>query len=1412
MRTEPVDFRRALHEVGTDWSETGEEMARVLGKLQDWSDVLQNKCSVLVGSANSGKTSELRLRASLLRTDGKHACFVSVRELLAGGVLDEALESREATALKAWSSTPSERLFLFVDSLDEAALSGPRDVRTCLRRLVGRVAVAAENVTWVVSTRPAVLNLEVLEAIDDALGVSVSRLVIAKHSRIDDAADSKAVSTASPADRTVTAKLYKLSKFTEVQARDFLQRVVGVADASAVVSAARQHGLGHLLLSPGKCRLLGRMRLLDEPPTSLDKIFRRSIMLHLDAPSSGRKATLKATLAELEVEASRLAAASTLCERMNIELPSESDTPSPQALSARDVVRGLRDSELGHLLSSDFFEESGHQQVKIQPDDTRFYLAARRLCDLIKGREDARKVAQVLGWRAPSGEVGIFIPFMPVAGWLATLSHRFRQECMELDVQCVAFFGDLRCLPVPEAEAVLKAAVRQIADGREIGRGAYQLTADNYWQAGGSLLMPCVEALFNEYVDHEDVRAILLDIARTVRSSLLRGAALARIGNRHDLVLEDHDLLAYLLVAGDDADLAELRRAALASGDLSHGSLLLLIRHCAWSTLDVDDIMVLVGKALDADDRNVMLRIALIHEACPSAPTEDLLALTARLLERLVSSLPPVEDEYLPEDPEQSRWLAEVLADALAELVRRPVIGNTAQRVASLIVRFKSEVLDRETWQRIDAGSLRKALEPDSLLRSEVVRQLLAAHGAAGEQEIWRRFAFWQPLIEVTAAEARAEQAEAVAMVLDERAERIEQKGQRAEQASTPVAPRVGGKARDELKDRQAAMAAGTDVTALSWVAQRLPVVGGTSRFGDVTLDTFEANCGPELAAAVLTGLKRLWRVEAPRRDEDNTHSTYWSTIAGLQGLYLEFGTGKLSQLTKHELRRALDYGLYELNGVPKWYWDLAAIDAGEAAAFLRETLKRAEVGAVSAERAAKVLNLLGDAPLAIQSALAADAWSAVCETSLDDYRTDNVLSVLVGKKLVDADVFAREAQKRVFGAPSGSASALWAAHWMLMDAAAFLQQMDLARSESGDGVDRMIVDIATGLEHGRGPNIQELAKTSSAAVDAVKMLYRELVRILPRQQDESRPLDDDYPTQRESAQRTRDRLPGVLASIGTTGGYLALRELRDAAANLPERLYLASLMYRTAESMQRSQRPMTEAEYVEFEGSLRPPPSSLDAFAQQVENDILDVKDIVEKGEFSPRRFLATAVQDVVAGVVKSMEDDFQLYLGGLLEVLGRKQYSVFRESQGSDDARRDISIAMPAEGWKATLELKVTGGDWTVAEYRDSLRSQLVGLYMRERHTTVGYFVVLRQSRRGWELPDGKLEYEELLRLLSEDALLLEGERPELRLRVIGIDATEPLKADGSPVRANSEPKAVKEAKKAKKTAGKRKGTSTA
>ncbi|MDP1686103.1 hypothetical protein [Hydrogenophaga sp.] len=1360
-----------------------------------------------MGSANSGKTSELRLQARALREEHVHACFISVRELLVGGVVEDALERNESAALNAWSSTPHQQLFLFVDSIDEATLSGARDLGRCLGKLVERVAVAQENVTWVLSTRPAVLNQDVLDAIDDSLGVKVSRRAAQENKSVSilDAAESTATSKpASPKEEKI-AKLFRLSPLNRKQSKILLESALGFSEASEVMAAADHHGLGHLLLSPGKCRLLAQMDLVKNPPASLEQTYRRSVALHLNAPTSGRSIGVNAAKERLEAEAARLAAASTLCERLNIELPSETEDHSPQALSARSIVQGLLDSELQYLLSGDFFEESGHQQVKMQPDDIRSYLAAKRLSELVKGREDALRVAQVLGWRAPTGEKGIVTPFFPVAGWLATLNRYFLQECLDLDPQCVAFFGDLRHMPLPDAQGALTAAVHEIVAGRRIGRGAYILTSENYWQAGGVSLLPVVCSLFKEHIENEDARELLLDIAKTVRSPILRDHAFAWVGNSYLRILEDGDLLEYFLVAGNAADRQQLRNAALRAKSMSETSLRLVLRNCAWIDLSAKDITKLVRPFFEDEERSFILGYSLTHEVAPAASVEQLLDLSKRMCDVVVELITADIEDGTHQQHEQVERIAEVVAKFLVELAERTLTSASVKSVASLVVRLKMQVLDSEVISGVEFDTLRRKLQPPSPLRTAVVSQLMKAYKSADELTLWRVFVSGQTLVFPSLDEARFAKAVLLTKVLQEHAAALERSRQEKPKKVAPARiTRASTEGRADLLTRKSGISAGTDVDALSWVAQVLASTSAISTYGEVTLDKFEVAFGADLTSAVSHGLKAIWRARAPRRDEENPRSTYWSTIAGLQGLHLELAANKTPALPKKELQRALDYGLYEINGVPKWFWPLASSSTAEAVRFLRFTLNNRTRGAVSAEHSAKVLSMLGDAPAAIQQALAKDAWGAICSGHLDPHQTGRVLSLVAEKRLVTGEVFGREAHKRVFGGIEPATASAWAVAWMQLDASSFIEALAAAKSASNGTFDSLISSVATELDDGKGLNLHEVSKQSPMLVDALKVLYLELKRVLPPEKDEVRipgkvfSVDDE-----ERARRTRDRLPGMLVSSGTTASYLALRELHELATEEREKQYFRHLMHLSAEAMQKLPRPMTEEEFLEFERTLRGTPGSLEAFAQQIQNDILDVQDIVEKGEFSPRRFLATSVQDVEASVVKAMEDEFQLYLAGQLAVLGRKAYSVFREPQGADDARRDVSIAHPGQGWKATLELKVTGGGWTVEQYRDSLRNQLVGLYMRERHTTVGFFIVLRQTGRGWEGPNGDLDYDGLLKLLREDALKIESEQPSLRLRVIGIDATEPTNVDGTLVRAKAEPKAVREAKRAVKRA---------
>jgi hypothetical protein len=1395
------NLNRTLYEVNSkDWSNTDLEIARVHNKFQTWPHVLQNKCSVLVGSANSGKTSELRLQVQRLREANEHACFIAVRELMDSGNVDDALERSEAAGLATWDKTPTESLYLFVDSIDEGALGGAKDLKSCLRKLVNRVRSSLDSVTWVLSARPAVLNQDVIKVIEDALEVAIplTARTVAELSPISHAADTSNESQHVTSSAQQVAKVCRLTPLSRTQARTLLEDAYRFQDVDALIQEAERFGLGHHLRTPGKCKLLTKLDLLSRPPSSLRDIYERSVVAHLDAPTSGRIHSTMTSRDDFETEALRLACACTLCERLNIELPSESDEPSPLALSARTIVRSMPEADLTYLLGIDFFEDSGHHQVKIQPDDVRFYLAARRLSLLIAGREDALKVSQLLGWKAPTGECSIFGVFMPLAGWLAALNEYFRYECINLDPQCVAFFGDLRSMPHQDAERALRAALSNIASGERIGRDVYALTSENYWQAGASSLLPLFPKLYTEHSESKVVREMLLEIARTARSSVLFDEAFKTADQDHNNVLKDPDLLAYVLEVGTVAVKKKLRSAALKAIEIPGKNLRLLLNSMAWGIFDAKDIAKLVRSSMSNGHGQEWLSYTLKSEVALGAATDELFELTSLLLDIIIVPTLLDSDDSTHDALHDTKWLAEVVAELMNVLVGRKHTTRSRKATAGLIVKFKTQFLIRNYSTLIDLDSLRESLREPSDVRTAVIREFLSVHKPADQSTAWRILYSGDRVFTPTVEEARVAKATQFVSAIEHHEATVIRGSQQV--ASTPRPSKaipMSEKARKELTRRKSGIKAGTDTHALAWFAQVLSTTSGLSRYGDVDLSELRKAYGETLTAVVEQGLKALWRKEEPRRDESNPRSTYWLTIAGLQGLHIEF-TAATEHLpaNKAELHRALDYGLYELNGVPSWYWRLVASDFAQAIKFFKRVLIRPGKGAVSNERATKVLMLLNEAPLEIQKGLADDAWSAVCSGELDQHQTDTVLSLIVQQGLISAATVGRKAQKHVLANPRDPLTAIWSINWMAVDSTAFLDAVQVARANDAEAADALIYAVAASLEDGRGPKLAEVAKKSPSAVHSLKRLYLELVRVVPREGDRSyEPFKAHWVSERDRAQWTRDRIPGLLAATESIAGYVALKDLQTSAKSKQERDYYYHLMLKTAESMARQPHSMTEAEYLDFERTLQAAPGSLEAFAQRVENDILDVKNIVEDGEFSPRRFLSTNFQDIDAGAVKAMEDEFQLYLAGQLAIVGRKQYTVFREPQGADDARRDISISDAVHGWKVTLELKVSGGGWTMDEYRDSLRNQLVGLYMREYNTTVGFFVVLKQaSSKG-----ASLNFETLLAQLRADALQLQVERPELRLRVICIDATEPLKTDGTLVRRRAEPKAVKTARKA-------------
>ncbi|MFO1369090.1 MAG: hypothetical protein U1F46_08840 [Marinagarivorans sp.] len=205
--------------------------------------------------------------------------------------------------------------------------------------------------------------------------------------------------------------------------------------------------------------------------------------------------------------------------------------------------------------------------------------------------------------------------------------------------------------------------------------------------------------------------------------------------------------------------------------------------------------------------------------------------------------------------------------------------------------------------------------------------------------------------------------------------------------------------------------------------------------------------------------------------------------------------------------------------------------------------------------------------------------------------------------------------------------------------------------------------------------------------------------------------------------------------------------------------------------------RPKPQKEYPTFERDLAPEISDYKSFALAVEADLLQVKRDVEEGDFSLRRFFNSInfnrIKTDLDGL--ALEADFQALLGSELNHAAKNRYAVTLESTLPDNTRRDLLCER--NSMRATIELKMSQR-WTLPDYFEALEMQLKGQYMRDQNSKIGFLVIVLQKRRKWKRQHGEtITFEELIELLQNRARENEAADSTLHLRVIAIDATQPV-----------------------------------
>jgi hypothetical protein len=871
-------------------------------------------------------------------------------------------------------------------------------------------------------------------------------------------------------------------------------------------------------------------------------------------------------------------------------------------------------------------------------------------------------------------------------------------------------------------------------------------------------------------------------------------------GNNYAKLLENSAQLVYVMSLGRDDDAQALVDAAKMSSRLEERTLLLLLSELAWKKFDATTIAELVSKQYMHKGSGFNLGWALTHEVADAASPEQLAAMTEGLLSYMVKHYEAKRDEH----SERYDNFAEAVQELIVLVVQAENIP--VERATQLCLTY-SQANGRLHFGSFDQHKLRSALKLSDAVRQNLLRRVIAQSDRTPDG-IWETFfayGLYRPW-EDRDVEALAEPGftELVTTVNEKAA------------AQEPIArPKQVNRQKLGLDERSKvtlftqvdSLKDGTNTNALAWIAKWLSQTNRNSRYSECDFSAFVMAAGPVLASAARAGLSAIWRKRAPEFNEDEPNTTYFVTVAGLQGLQLDLGVGaNLPALSDAEVRQALFYGRFEINGYPKWFWPVVRAHEAVALEEFDKVVAAADAGEVSANQADVLIRHLPDAPLAVQYGLGGAAWRfATGSASVDSYALEGALNCAVDGGSVDQNTFEDEAKSRIFAAFQAPLSNLstvtspdntdqkarseyatrthemarrrpnavvWGLFWLSHYPSAFGAWWEHWRTSEQRPAEEFMFELAAYIGHDRQSRLRAAAERSIEGLKALSALYEWVVTVVRESDDITHEDGEAYTVDaRENAQRLRDSLLPAISNIKSQAAYEVLDELRTKATDANAK-YIQRLQFQMREA-EAFIAPVAQQDYAKFERDFSPPVTSYMQFAQAVHNDLLTVKRDIEHGEFSLRRFFNQVVMEHIKTDTEglALEEDFQALLGSELNHASGGRYGVTLEPILPAATRRDVLCQVG--DMRATVELKMSER-WTVADYVVALAEQLKGQYMQAADSKIGFFVVVLQRHRTWDNPTGgKVDFAGLIGLLEAKALELQAADQALFLRIVGIDA---------------------------------------
>ncbi len=511
-----VPLNRRFYEIAIPPEKSPEDLDLAAWRIkpsQSWDDVLKNSCSIIIAEAGSGKTTEMRNQARLLRDQGKSAFFGRL-ELMTTPPLQAAFEIGSGRPFEQWLAG-EDRGFFFLDSVDEAVLANQRDFERAIITFVNAVDAQLSRCVIVISSRPGAWRGDIdADMLCRRLGLG-RPTAVAGSAGLPNPADGSDVvedAVAMSDDTTTKSRLVvlqmealdqaRIEAFAHSQAPQHADKFISeLLRTDALAFATRPDDLSGLIDIWSKNGAIG----------TYTDVIDANLRGKLLAPTGSRTSM---SVDKIINGAERLAAAVVFTRRSSIRLSETSVTSIQRSntLSPQQVLKGWAASEIKDLLERPLFDPSQYGCVRFHHRTFVEYLAARWLKRLLGQGAPRRSIEKLLFAHPYSDQVQVMVPSMkPIAAWLAASDQDVIDKIIRLEPRTLIEYGDAAQLDISVRAEVLRKFAAQYQDRRHTPLRA---SPDDVRR----LAAPGIGALLNDLLtanrNHHDVRQLLLRVIR----------------------------------------------------------------------------------------------------------------------------------------------------------------------------------------------------------------------------------------------------------------------------------------------------------------------------------------------------------------------------------------------------------------------------------------------------------------------------------------------------------------------------------------------------------------------------------------------------------------------------------------------------------------------------------------------------------------------------------------------------------------------------------------------------------------------------------------------------------------------------------------------------------------------------------